>query len=138
MRKFLYILLAVIVMAGCDRKTKEPETDPEIKSATQVFLKVKGNTVFKYSEGNTQMTYNEKLREFRAGNDDMSSFFVVTCSELPFREGQELRADLKWTSGSTVKSSTGVSFKVVGYESTGLVRLWCASDKTGAVVWILK
>ena len=138
MRKFLYILLAVIVMAGCDRKTKEPETDPEIKSATQVFLKVKGNTVFKYSEGNTQMTYNEKLREFRAGNDDMSSFFVVTCSELPFREGQELRADLKWTSGSTVKSSTGVSFKVVGYESTGLVRLWCASDKTGAVVRILK
>ena len=138
MRKFLYILLAVIVMAGCDRKTKEPETDPEIKSATQVFLKVKGNTVFKYSEGNTQMTYNEKLREFRAGNDDMSSFFVVTCSELPVREGQELRADLKWTSGSTVKSSTGVSFKVVGYESTGLVRLWCASDKTGAVVRILK
>lgn len=138
MRKFLYILLAVIVMAGCDRKTKEPETDPEIKSATQVFLKVKGNTVFKYSEGNTQMTCNEKLREFRAGNDDMSSFFVVTCSELPFREGQELRADLKWTSGSTVKSSTGVSFKVVGYESTGLVRLWCASDKTGAVVRILK
>ena len=138
MRKFLYILLAVIVMAGCDRKTKEPETDPEIKSATQVFLKVKGNTVFKYSEGNTQMTYNDKLREFRAGNDDMSSFFVVTCSELPVREGQELRADLKWTSGSTVKSSTGVSFKVVGYESTGLVRLWCASDKTGAVVRILK
>lgn len=138
MRKYLCILLAAVVLAGCDRKTKEPETDPEIKSATQVFLKVKGNTVFKYSEGNTQLGYNEKLREFRAGNDDMSSYFIVTCSELPVKEGQELRADLKWTSGSTVKSSTGVSFKVVGYESTGLVRLWCASDKTGAVVRILK
>ena len=138
MRKFLHILLAVIVLAGCDRKSKEPETDPEIQSATQVFLKVKGNTVFKYSEGNTQMTYNEKLREFRAGNDDMSSYFVITCSELPVREGQELRADIKWTSGGKEKPSTGINFKVVGYESTGLVRLWCASDKTGAVVRILK
>ena len=138
MRKCLYILLTVLIVACCDRKPKEPETDPEIKSATQAFLKVKGNTVFRYSEGNTQLGFNERLREFRAGNDDMSSFFTVTCSDLPVREGQELRADLKWTSGSTVKTSTGVSFKVVGYESTGLVRLWCASDKTGAVVWILK
>ena len=137
MRKYLHILLAVVLVAGCNPKTKEPETDPDIKTADQVFLKVKGNTVFRYSEGNTQLGYNERLREFRAGNDDMSSFFVITCSDLPVREGQELRADLRWTSGSTVKSATGVSFKVVGYESTGLVRLWCASDKTGAVLRIL-
>ena len=137
MRKFLPILLAVLVLAGCDRKTPEPVTDPEVTAATQVFLKIKGNTVFQYEAGTTQLGYNERRREFRAGNDDMSSFFTVTCSELPVREGQEIRADLRWTSGSTVKTSNGLVFKVVGYESTGLVRLWCASDKTGAVVKIL-
>ena len=137
MKKYLPILLAIFVLAGCDRKTKESETDPEITAATQVFLKVKGNTVFRYADGTTQLGYNDKRREFRAGNDDMSSYFILTCSELPVREGQEIRADLRWRSGSTVKTSNGLIFKVVGYESTGLIRLWCASDKTGAVVRIL-
>ena len=138
MRKYLTIFLSLAVLAGCHGNGQEPEPDPEIKAATSVFLKVKGNTVFRYSEGETQLGYNENLREFRAGNDDMSSFFTVTCSELPARKGQEIKADIRWTSGSTVKTSSGVSFTVEDIESTGLVRLWSAADKTGAVVKILR
>jgi hypothetical protein len=36
-----------------------------------------------------------------------------------------------------VKSSNGLTFKVEKYDGTGLVWLWNASDKTGAVVKIL-
>ena len=139
MKKYLVIVLSVLTLAGCHGNNGNgPEPDPEIKAATQVFLKVKGNVVFRYEEGTTQLGYNEKLREFRAGNDDMSSFFTLTCSELPTREGQQIKADLRWTSGSTVKTSTGITFTVEAMESTGLVRLWCAADKTGAVVKILR
>ena len=131
------LLLLALTLAGCDNKKKEPEIDPGLETATEVCLNVKGARVFTYAEGTTQLGFNRALRQFRAGNDDMTSYFIVTCSELPVKEGQEIRADLSWTSGSIEKTSTKVAFTVEKIEDTGLVRLWCAADKTGAVVKIL-
>ena len=111
--------------------------DLEMYNSDQVSLMVKGKKVFTYSEGTCQLGYNRDLRQFRASNDDMTSFFVLTCSELPRQEGQEIRAELKWTSGSSVKTSDGLVFKVEKYDDTGLVWLWNSADKTGAVVKIL-
>lgn len=135
-KRLSILLLLALTLAGCDNKKKEPEIDPGLETATEVCLNVKGARVFTYAEGTTQLGFNRSLRQFRAGNDDMSSYFIVTCSELPVKEGQEIRADLSWTSGSTVKTSK-VAFTVVKIEGTGLVRLWSAADKTGAVVKIL-
>ena len=134
MRKLLYIAACLLTLSGC---TEKVEMDLELYESDQVGLMVKGKKVFTYVEGNTQLGFNRTLRQFRAGNDDMSSFFVITCSELPREEGQEFRADVQWTSGSSVKTSGGLTFKVEKYEDTGLVWLWCATDKTGAVVKIL-
>ena len=126
-------LAAVLALTACEKKH---EMDPVLFDSDQVSLMVKGKTVFTWSEGDSQLAFDRTLRQFRAGNDDMSSYFVLTCSDLPVKEGQELKAEVKWTSGSSVKSSNLV-FKVEKYESTGLVWLWCAGDKTGAVVKIL-
>lgn len=130
------LLLLALTLAGCEDK-KEPGMDPGLETATEVCLNVKGNRVFTYAEGTTQLGFNRSLRQFRAGNDDMSSYFIVTCSEIPVKVGQEIRADLSWTSGSTVKTSGKVAFTVMKIEDTGLVRLWSAADKTGAVIKIL-
>ena len=134
MRKCLYIIALVLLCAGCREKV---EMDLEMYNSDQVSLMVKGKKVFTYSEGTCQLGYNRNLRQFRASNDDMTSFFVLTCSELPRQEGQEIRAELKWTSGSSVKTSGGLVFKVEKYDDTGLVWLWNSADKTGAVVKIL-
>ena len=134
MRKCLYIIALVLLCAGCREKV---EMDLEMYNSDQVSLMVKGKKVFTYSEGTCQLGYNRDLRQFRASNDDMTSFFVLTCSELPRQEGQEIRAELKWTSGSSVKTSGGLVFKVEKYDDTGLVWLWNSADKTGAVVKIL-
>ena len=131
MRKCLYIIALVLLCAGCKEKV---EMDLEMYNSDQVSLMVKGKKVFTYSEETGQLGYNRNLRQFRAGNDDMTSFFVLTCSELPRQEGQEIRAELKWTSGSSVKTSDGLVFKVEKYDDTGLVWLWNSTDKTGAVV----
>jgi hypothetical protein len=134
MRKYLYIITWVLIFAGCKEKV---EMDLEMYNSDQVSLMVKGKKVFTYSEGTCQLGYNRDLRQFRASNDDMTSFFVLTCSELPRQEGQEIRTELKWTSGSSVKTSGDLVFKVEKYDDTGLVWLWNSTDKTGAVVKIL-
>ena len=137
MRKYLYIIALVVLMGtGCKEKV-EVEMDLGMYESEQVCLMVKGKKVFTFTEGDGQLAYNRTLKQFRAGNDDMTSFFVLTCGELPRQEGQEFRADIQWTSGNSVKSSSGITLKVEKMDGTGLVWLWNANDKTGAVVRIL-
>ena len=135
MRKQLILIVLALAAVACGKKV---EMDPVMYESNDVSLMVKGKMTFTYTEGTMQLAYNRTLREFRAGNDDMSSYFVLTCAELPREEGQEIRADIKYASGSSGKSITGLTFKVEKIETnTGLVWLWCAADKTGAVVKIL-
>ena len=135
MRKYLYIIALVILCSGCNKKRVEMDLD--MYNSDQVCLMVKGKRVFTFDEGNGQLGYNRTLKQFRAGNDDMTSFFVLTCKDTPRTQGQELKADLQWTSGNSVKTSGGLTFKVEKYSDTGLVWLWNSTDKTGAVVKIL-
>ena len=135
MRKYLYIIALVLLCSGCNKK--KVEMDLDMYNSDQVCLMVKGKRVFTFDEGNGQLGYNRTLKQFRAGNDDMTSFFVLTCKDTPRTQGQELKADLQWTSGNSVKTSGGLTFKVEKYSDTGLVWLWSSADKTGAVVKIL-
>ena len=135
MRKYLYIIALLVLMGtGCKEKV---DMDLDLYNSDQVSLMVKGKRVFTFTEGTGQLGYNRTLRQFRAGNDDMTSFFVLTLDELPRQEGQEIRGSVKWTSGSSVKSTSGLTFKVEKYDGTGLIWLWNSADKTGAVVKIL-
>ncbi len=135
MRKYLYIIVLLpLLFSGCKEKV---EMDLDMYNSDQISLMVKGKKVFTYSEGDGQLGFNRTLRQFRAGNDDMTGFFILTCDELPRVEGQEIRAEIKWTSGSSVKTSSSLTLKVEKYEDTGLVWLWSSADKTGAVVKIL-
>ena len=137
MRKSLHIILLLSLLllgTGCRKKV---EMDLDMYNSEQVSLMVKGKKVFSFDEGAGQLAYNRALQQFRAGNDDMTSFFVITCSELPRQEEQEIIADIQWTSGSSLKTSRGIRLKVEKYDGTGLVWLWNAADKTGAVVKIL-
>ena len=134
MRKQLYIIgLLLLALTGCKEKV---DMDLDMYNSEQISLMVKGKKVFTYTEGTGQLGYNRSLRQFRAGNDDMTSFFVLTLDELPRQEGQEIRGGVQWTSGSSVKS-TNLTFKVEKYDGTGLIWLWNAADKTGAIVKIL-
>ena len=132
MKKIAAIAALVLLLAGCNGKI---EMDSQLLTTDQVSLMVKGKMVFTLEDG--QLAYNRKLGQFRAGNDDMSRFFILTCRTSVLQEGQEVTADIQWTSGNTVKTQKGLVFKVEKYESTGLVRLWSAADKTGATVKVL-
>lgn len=111
--------------------------DLDMYNSDQISLMVKGKKVFTFDEGTCQLGYNRTLKQFRAGNDDMTSYFVLNLAELPRELGQEIKAELKWTSGGSVKPTSSLTLKVEKYDDTGLVWLWNSADKTGAVVKIL-
>ena len=132
--KRLLPLLLLLLLAACSRS----EMDPGMLESPTISLMVKGKTVFTLPEGEGQIGFNEKHLEFRAGTDDMSAFFTLTCDALPEAEGQEITDNLRWSDGTTTRTRNKLTFKVEKYEDTGLVWLWCAKDKTGAVVRILR
>ena len=135
MRKYLIIISLALVLGACGKKV---EMDPLLYDSDEICLMVKGKIVFSYTEGTMQLSVNPDLREFRVGNDDMSQYFMLTCGALPREKGQEFQGNLRWTSGNAVKTASGLTFKVEKTdENTGLVWLWCAADKTGAVIKFL-
>lgn len=133
-QRFLPFLLALLLLGGC----RTSEMDPGMLASDTISLMVKGKTVFTLPEKEGQLGYNPQRKEFRAGTDDMSSFFVLRCETLPGSEGQEIMASLRWSEEETVRSRNNLLFRVEKYEDTGLVWLWCAKDKTGAVVKVLE
>ena len=132
MRKLLIVFAVALAAAACGKKV---EMDPVLYESDEISLMVKGKKVFSYTEGTMQLSTNPVLGQFRAGNDDMTQFFVLSYGTRPREKGQELKGDVEWTSGNSVKKTTGLTFKVEKLDAnTGLVWLWCASDKTGAVI----
>ena len=135
MRKYLIVIAIALAATACRKKV---EMDPLLYESEEICLMVKGTKVFSYSEGTMQLSFNATRGEFRVGNDDMSQYFVFTYGSRPREKGQELKGDVKYTSGNTVKSTSGLTFKVEKIdENTGLVWLWCAANKTGAVIKLL-
>ena len=82
--RIICALCLVLAAAGCNRDGFN-KSDLEI---TDVCLRVKGEEVFAYIPYATQMSLNRGRKEFRAGTDTMSDYFLLKMSELPREHGQ--------------------------------------------------
>lgn len=137
MRQFIRICfvagLSLLLGTGCNRDGFS-KSDFEI---TEVCLKVKGVEVFGYVSGASQMALNRGRKEFRAGTDTMSDYFLLKMSELPREDGQVLTGSLQWTTADDTVTRTGLSFKVERVGSDGTVWLWCAAQKITVVMKLL-
>ena len=132
LRPIPFILILCVLAAGC---RKGQEMDPELDRSEDVCLRVKGKAIFTYDIDQDQLTFNEFLQEFRAGSDDMGSYFIVTCKQLPTRDGQDIKADLRWKNGSgSAQKRSGLTFRVQKTDEQGRIWLWCSKERIGAVV----
>ena len=129
----LLLLLAALLVPACNRDGFD-KSDLDI---TEVCLKVRGSMVFSYTPGSSQMALNRGRKEFRAGTDTMSDYFLLRLSELPRESGQVLTGTLKWTTSDEIGSRTGLSFKVERIADDGTVWLWNASQKITVVMRLL-
>ena len=129
----LLLLLSALSFPACNRDGFD-KSDFDI---TEVCLKVRGSVVFAYTAGTSQMALNRGRKEFRAGTDTMSDYFLLKLSELPQETGQVMSGSLKWTTNDDIVTRRGLSFKVERIGDDGTVWLWCASQKITVVMRLL-
>ncbi|MCQ2164496.1 MAG: hypothetical protein MJZ04_04860 [Bacteroidales bacterium] len=135
MKRILILLAAALTIAACHPETGFDKT--QIADAT-VRMSVKKSEVFSYDELKCQMSYNKSLKQFRAGTDNMSDYFVVKMSAVPTRSGQTLSADVEWTTSTSINTLLSVPFEVVQMDSDNNAWLWSARQDISVVIRILQ
>lgn len=130
----LVLLCALaLTVTACNRDGFD-KADFEITGAC---LKVKGAVVYEYTAGASQMALNRGHKQFWAGSDTMSDYFLLRMSELPKEDGQVLTGNLQWTTDDDVVSRNSLSFKVERIADDGTVWLWCAAQQIMVVMKLL-
>lgn len=135
MKRILPLLLAAAALLGACKD--QEEMDAELYEGNDICLKIKSRMIYTFDASSGQLGYNPARNLFRAGNDDMSEYFILTCEPFPAATDMEVTADLTWKTGSTIQHRDGVPMKVMKTDDAGLVWLWSKQDKIGAVVKIL-
>lgn len=102
-----------------------------------IRMEVAGQTVLVYNPKTCQMAFNRDRCEFRVHTDTMSDYFIVRMSEIPSELGQEVSADLTWTTSTDIRTRKNVTLLLVNMEGDRLW-LWDAAGKTGMEVRILE
>ena len=129
MKRLIFLLLAIPMATGCIYDIDEILLDRE-----DVSMTVKGEEQFVYDPMTCQLGYNEDDNEYRVINDDLGDWFVVRCSHRPTNSGQEIKADVTWTTANDIKTRKGLKFTVRKTSPDGLIWMWCKSEKMGVTV----
>lgn len=135
MNKFTAIISAflfALLVTGC-----EPPyiVDEILLQEDKVSLVQRGVLIFEY-EGNTcQLSYNADRHEFRAMDDDMAHYFILTCDADISDVGQQVIAKLKYTTDTDIIEQEGLTFRVEKMDqSSDMFWLWSNDAKFGVVV----
>ncbi len=129
LRHIILILLAVS-LCGCV-KTYEP--DQFFLEESDMVLKIGGKNKIRYNSDNYQIGYSPDRKQFRLHNDTMSEFFILTCSELPSKQGQKVKCALKYCTANEIDYKTGLEFDVRKI-SDNIIWLWCKKKNIGVTV----
>lgn len=129
MGKIILLILAALTASGCIYDIEEILLDRE-----DISLTIKGVEQFAYDPVTCQLGYNEDTNEFRVTDDDLGHWFIVKCSSRPASVGQEVTADVTWTTTDNIKKRRGLEFTVRKTSPDGRIWMWCKSDKMGVTV----
>lgn len=128
-RRIIYTVLAATCLASC-----RYDIDEILLSRSDISLTIKGELQMSFDENTCQLGYNTGRNEFRVYDEKLSRFFIVRCSTKPASEGQEITADLEYTTAKDTRNLKDIAFKVEKTSSDGLVWLWNNDRKIGVVV----
>lgn len=123
---FLFILLSGAL--SC----RGPQMDELLLASDDVLLQVNNRIVFSLAASDGQLGFSADRKTFRAGTDDMSEYFILRCNTLPTEEGQQITAELSWTTATGIqRRSTRMKVQQI---KGGTIWLWAAQDKIAVIV----
>ena len=127
-----YLLIALLAFCSC----RDDRLVSSFVLEDGVVLMENSNTVFMYDPGTCQMSFNRDRCEFRVHTDNMSDFFTLTLSEIPERQGQDVKGTLVWTTRDDIYTKRNVTFTAEKLEGDKLW-LWTGNGRMGVVVRVL-
>lgn len=130
-RPLLTAVLLAVLLSSC----RHDEPDPMFISTSDLCLQVDGRIIHRYVPETWQIGFSRDKVQFRVHSDNMSDYYILTCTEMPEKEGQKVSGQLKWSTASGVISRPKLDLKVEKTDpSTGQVWLWDYKKKIGISV----
>ncbi len=131
MKRIIILFIAVVAsLAGCTRY----DVTELLLSRSDVSLTCRGMEEFVYVPETCQMGYNDKTNTFYVYEDRLSNWFSLVCDADPSAEGQELTADLSWTTKTSTKAFSDLVFRVEKTDADGQIWLWNSTHVIGIVI----
>lgn len=129
MKRIIFIALAALAISAC-----RYDVDEILLSRSDISLTIKGELQMSFNENTCQLGYNTGRNEFRVYDQMLLEWFIVRCSAKPTSEGQELTAELEYTTKADTRKLKGLKMEVQKISSDGLIWLWEKDKKIGIVV----
>lgn len=130
MKRILLIALTIIITAGCNTY----DIDVILLQKDDVSLTIRGEVIFSHDPLTCQLGYNPENNTFRAYDDNLGNWFILSCKNSPDTEGQSLDANLEYTTQTDTKTLRNLEFTLKKLDGGGKLWLWNDERKIGVVV----
>lgn len=130
MKRIFVILAILFTAAGCCRY----DIDEVLLMREDISITQKGEVMMSYDPLRCQMSHDKAKNIYRVYDDMIADWFIVKCSERPDNEGQELTADVTWTTSKDTKTEKELKFVVEKTDAQGHIWMWNKSKKIGIVI----
>lgn len=128
--KRILLLALTIITAGCNTY----DIDEILLQRDDVSLTIRGEVIFSHDPLTCQLGHNPESCTFRAYDDDLGHWFILSCKSTPDTEGQSLNANLEYTTQTDTKTIRNLEFTLKKHDGSGKIWLWNDERKIGVVV----
>ncbi len=130
MKRIIIFMILIASISGCTQY----DVTELLLSRNDISLTCRGVEEFVYIPQRCQIGYNDKSNTFYVYEDRLSDWFSVVCDADPSSAGQELTADVSWTTKTSTRSFKGLQFKVEKVDVDGHIWLWNSTHVIGIVI----
>lgn len=130
MKRIIIFMAVITSLWGCNPY----DVTELLLSRNNVSLTYKGVEEFAYIPESYQIGYNDRTHTFYVYEDRLADWLSVVCDTDPSTEGQQVSADVSWTTKTSTRSFKELSFKVEKIDADGHIWLWNSTNVIGIVI----
>ena len=130
MKRIIIFMILIASISGCTQY----DVTELLLSRNDISLTCRGVEEFVYIPQRCQIGHNDRSNTFYVYEDRLSDWFSVVCDADPSSAGQEITADVSWTTKTSTRSFKGLQFKVEKVDVDGHIWLWNSTHVIGIVI----